>query len=191
MLTLKQILESINSINPHSNSADQSTVNESSFDSLKKMDKKIPPHFFYVLDSFEAKDDDKKQETASKLLELVLYAQGKLKHDKKAFIWLSSGKVPQSSFDSLTSMSQFRNKCEDLFKSFENLKTQRKDHTEIGAKIKVNPSDKKLNTKAEKIDGKLEEAINKYELKLADFLDSLEGLILGIGSEKLWNFIDL
>ena len=185
MLNLKEILESINSIKPHSDSADPSMVTESSLESLKKMGKKIPSHFHYVLDAFEEKDDDKKQDTASKLLELVLYAQGKLKHDNKALSWLASGKVPQSSYDSLTSMGQFRKKCEELFKSYENLKTNRQNHKDIETKIKQDPNNKRLNSKAEKIDTNLDEAEKKYKSKLSDFLDSLESLILGIGSEKL------
>lgn len=185
MPTLKEILESIDKILPHSNSIDQSTEQETSSDSLKSMGKKIPPYFHYVLDSFQTKDEEKKKDTASNLLELVLYAQGKLKHEKKALIWLSSGKVPQSSFESLTSMTQFRNKCEDLFKANENLKTLHKDKDENDGKIKQDPNSKKFNTKAEKIDTKLSEAEVRYELKLADFIDSLESLILGIGSEKL------
>jgi 6-phosphogluconolactonase/glucosamine-6-phosphate isomerase/deaminase len=179
----KNIIEEINSLFPHKSSIDQTSNTKTSYDSLNDIKSSIPNHFIYVLSAFE--NPDEKSKVASQLLEVVLYAQAKLKHEKKAYNWLSSGKVPQTTYDSISNMSQFRKKCQDLHKAFQSLTDLTGSLNSNESKLKQNPNDVKLHKKSDKLEQRVEEAKDRYKKKTTEVMDALEGLVLGIGSERL------
>jgi membrane carboxypeptidase/penicillin-binding protein PbpC len=182
---LTAMLEEINKIVPFSAQVDYSSESNTSIQSIINLTGKIPAYFINVLNSFLDKDLQKKEIASSQLLELILYAQGKLRHERKASLWLTSGKVPQTTVGSISSMSQFKTKCDDLFRAHKNLKDKIEEETKLNGELKANPSNTRLHRKLEKVEEKKIEYEQKYEEKMNNFLESLNSLILGIGSEKL------
>lgn len=182
---LIKMLEEIGKIKPFSAQVDNSSEIQTSIQSIINLSGKIPAYFINVLNSFIDKDQQKKEIASSQLLELILYAQGKLRHERKASLWLTSGKVPQTTVGSISSMSQFKTKCDELYKAHKNLKDKTEEESKLKNDLKANLNNTKLHRKLEKVEEKKIEYEQKYEERMNNFLESLNSLILGIGSEKL------